>query len=343
MREACKGKELVQTLPGELIKAGITGIGVYVPERVLTNAQLEEIVDTNHEWISTRCGIHERRIAAPEQATSDLAVLSASRALANAGLAPEELDLIIVATNTPDTLFPSTACLVQDRIGAVKAGAFDLAAGCAGFICALAVGSQFIAAGSSRYVLVVGADNLSKFVNWEDRSTCVLFGDAAGAVILGPARKDSGFLNFKLRADGSGGNLLMLPAGGSRLPASRETVENKLHYIQMRGREVFKFAVRVMTEVTGEVLSAGGLDRKDLDFFIPHQANTRIIDAAARRLGLPPEKILVNVDRYGNTSTASIPLALEEALRGGRIKAGDNIVLAGFGAGLTWAGALLRW
>jgi 3-oxoacyl-[acyl-carrier-protein] synthase-3 len=343
LQEVFREKELVLTLPGELIKAGIAGIGVYVPERVLTNAQLEEMVDTNHEWILTRCGIHERHIATPEQATSDLAVLAADRALENAGLAPEELDLIIVATNTPDMFFPSTACLVQDRIGAGKAGAFDLAAGCAGFICALAVGCQFITAGSSRYVLVVGADNLSKFVNWEDRSTCVLFGDAAGAVVLGPAREGSGFINFKLRADGSGGPLLKLPAGGSRLPASRETVENKLHYIQMNGREVFKFAVRVMSEVTEEVLSAGGLGKNDLDFFIPHQANIRIINAAARRLELPPEKILVNVDRYGNTSTASIPLALEEALRGGRIKEGDNIVLAGFGAGLTWAAALLRW
>lgn len=338
-----RGRELVLTLPGELIKAGIAGIGVYVPERVLTNAQLEEMVDTSHEWISTRCGIHQRHIAAPEQATSDLAVLAAERALKNAGLAPEELDLVIVATNTQDMIFPSTACLVQDRIGAAKAGAFDLAAGCAGFIYALAVGSQFISTGSSRYVLVVGAENLSKFVNWEDRKTCVLFGDAAGAVVLGPAREGSGFTSFKLRADGSGSQLLRLPAGGSRLPASLETVENKLHYIHMKGREVFKFAVRVLVEITEEVLSAGGLGKRDLDFFIPHQANTRIIDAAAKRLELPPEKILVNVDRYGNTSTASIPLALEEALRGGRIREGDNIVLAGFGAGLTWAAALLKW
>jgi len=343
LQEVFRGRELVLTLPGELIKAGIAGIGVYVPERVLTNAQLEEMVDTSHEWISTRCGIHQRHIAAPEQATSDLAVLAADRALENAGLAPEELDLVIVATNTQDMFFPSTACLVQDRIGARKAGAFDLAAGCAGFIYALAVGSQFIRAGSSRYVLVVGAESLSKFVNWEDRKTCVLFGDAAGAVVLGPAREGSGFTSFKLRADGSGGPLLRLPAGGSRLPASRETVENKLHYIQMKGREVFKFAVRVMAEITEEVLAAGGLGKNDLDFFIPHQANTRIINSAARRLELPPERILVNVDRYGNTSTASIPLALEEALRGGRIKEGDNIVLAGFGAGLTWAAALLKW
>ena len=333
-------KELVLTLPGELIKAGIAGIGVYVPERVLTNAQLEEMVDTNHEWILNRCGIHERHIATPEQATSDLAVLAADRALDNAGLAPEELDLIIVATNTPDMFFPSTACLVQDRIGAGKAGAFDLAAGCAGLF-ALCWGASLLP--WFAVMFCGGADNLSKFVNWEDRSTCVLFGDAAGAVVLGPAREGSGFTNFKLRADGSGGPLLKLPAGGSRLPASRETVENKLHYIQMNGREVFKFAVRVMSEVTEEVLSAGGLGKNDLDFFIPHQANIRIINAAARRLELPPEKILVNVDRYGNTSTASIPLALEEALRGGRIKEGDNIVLAGFGAGLTWAAALLRW
>lgn len=328
---------------GELIKAGIAGIGVYVPEKVLTNAQLEKMVDTSDEWISTRSGIRERHITAPEQATSDLAVFAADRALADAGIPPEELDLIIVATNTPDMSFPSTACLVQERIGAKKAGAFDLAAGCAGFIYALSVASQFIAAGSCRQVLVIGAENLSKIVNWEDRNTCVLFGDAAGAVVMSPARKGSGFLNFKLGADGSGGPLLRLPAGGSRLPASRATVENKLHYLQMNGREVFKFAVRVMVEAAEEVLSAGGLCKNDLDFFIPHQANIRIIDAAAKRLKLPSEKILINVDRYGNTSTASIPLALEEALRDGRIKQGDHVVMAGFGAGLTWAATLLKW
>jgi 3-oxoacyl-[acyl-carrier-protein] synthase-3 len=330
-------------LPGELIKAGIAGIGVYVPDKVLTNAQLEKMVDTSDEWISTRSGIRERHITAPEQATSDLAVLAADRALADAGSSPEELDLIIVATNTPDMSFPSTACLVQERIGAKKAGAFDLAAGCAGFIYALSVASQFIAAGSCRQVLVIGAENLSKIVNWEDRNTCVLFGDAAGAVVMSPARQGSGFLNFKLGADGSGGPLLRLPAGGSRLPASQATVENKLHYLQMNGREVFKFAVRVMVEATEEVLSAGGFCKNDLDFFIPHQANVRIIDAAAKRLKLPREKILINVDRYGNTSTASIPLALEEALRDGRIKQGDHVVMAGFGAGLTWAAALLKW
>jgi 3-oxoacyl-[acyl-carrier-protein] synthase-3 len=334
---------MVATLPRELINAGIAGLGTYVPERILTNAQLEEMVDTSDEWIRSRSGIRERRITAPEQATSDMAVAAAERALADAGITPEEIDLIIVATNTPDMLFPATACLVQDRIGAKNAGAFDLAAGCTGFIYAMSVGSQFIAAGSCRTVLVIGADNLSKITNWEDRNTCVLFGDGAGAVVLRPVARGSGILAFKLCSDGAGGIHLMMPAGGSRRPATRETVDGKQHYIYMNGREVFKFAVRIMGEAAEEVLAAAGLDKSDLDFFIPHQANIRIIDAAAKRLGLPMEKVLVNVDRYGNTSTASIPLALEEAVHSGRIKKGEHIVMVGFGAGLTWGAVAMKW
>ncbi|BAF59926.1 3-oxoacyl-(acyl-carrier-protein) synthase III [Pelotomaculum thermopropionicum SI] len=327
----------------KLIRAGIAGVGCYLPDRVLTNAHLEEMVETSDEWIITRSGIRERRIASPDQATSDLAVIAAGRALAAAGIGPEEVDMVIVATNTPDMFFPATACLVQDRIGAKRAGAFDLAAGCTGFIYAMAVGSQFISTGASRTVLVIGAETLSRVTNWEDRNTCVLFGDGAGAVVLRPSADESGILAFKLYSDGSKGPLLMMPAGGSRRPATRETVEEKLHYIHMNGREVFKFAVRIMEDAVAEVLDATGLKESEVDFFIPHQANIRIIDSAAKRLGLPMDKVLVNVDRYGNTSTASIPLALEEAWRGGRIKKGDNIVMVGFGAGLTWGAMVIRW
>jgi len=330
-------------LSRELINAGIAGTGTYVPERVLYNSQLEELVDTSDEWIRSRSGIRERRIARPDQATSDLAVAAGERALENAGMAPEEVDLIITATNTPDMFFPATACLVQEKLGAKNAGAFDLAAGCTGFIYALATGSQFIATGSCRTVLVIGAENLSKITNWKDRNTCVLFGDGAGAVVLRPTVEDRCILSFKLRADGAGALHLHMPAGGSRQPATRETVGQNKHYIHMNGREVFKFAVRVMGEAAEEVLALAGLSKSDLDFFIPHQANIRIVKAAARRLGLPMEKVLVNVDRYGNTSTASIPLALEEALQSGRIKKGDNVVMVGFGAGLTWGAVAIKW
>jgi len=328
----------------EVVNAGIAGIGVCVPDRVLTNAELEQMVDTSSEWIFSRTGIRERRIAGPEQATSDLASVAAKRALADAGITPEEVDLIIVATNTPDMFMPATACLVQDRIGAKKkAGAFDLAAGCTGFVHAIAVGSQFIAAGTCRTVLVIGAETLSKMINWEDRSTCVLFGDGAGAVVLRPVPAGSGILAFKLYSDGAGGNHLLIPAGGSRWPVTRETLDEKLHFLRMNGREVFKFAVRVMGEAAEDVLAEAGLKKSDIDFFIPHQANIRIIEPAAKRLGIPMEKVLVNVDRYGNTSTASIPLALEEAVRGGRIKSGDHVVMVGFGAGLTWGSVVVQW
>jgi len=328
----------------EVVNAGIAGIGAYVPDRVLTNAELEQVVDTSSEWIFSRTGIRERRITGPEQATSDLASVAAERALADAGITPEEVDLIIVATNTPDMFMPATACLVQDRIGVKKnAGAFDLAAGCTGFVHAIAVGSQFIAAGTCRTVLVIGAETLSKMIDWEDRSTCVLFGDGAGAVVLRPVPAGSGILAFKLYSDGAGGSHLLIPAGGSRRPTTRETLDNKLHFLRMNGREVFKFAVKVMGEAAEDVLAEAGLDKSDVDFFIPHQANIRIIEPAAKRLGIPMDKVLVNVDRYGNTSTASIPLALEEAVRGGRIKSGDHVVMVGFGAGLTWGSVVVQW
>lgn len=331
-------------MPREVLNAGIAGIGACVPDRILTNAELEQVVDTSSEWIFSRTGIEERRITSPEQATSDLATVAAGRALTNAGIKPEEVDLVIVATNTPDMLMPATACMVQDRLGIKKnAGAFDLAAGCTGFVHALTVGSQFIAAGTCRTVLVIGAETLSKMLNWEDRSTCVLFGDGAGAVVLRTAPEGSGILACKLYSDGAGGPHLLIPAGGSRHPATRETLDGKLHFLQMNGREVFKFAVRVMGEAAEEVLAAAGLDKSDIDFFIPHQANIRIIEPAARRLGVPMEKVLVNVNRYGNTSTASIPLALDEAVRDGRIKSGDYVVMVGFGAGLTWGAVVVKW
>jgi len=330
-------------LPGNLIRAAVTGLGVYVPEKVITNDILEEMVDTSDEWIIERSGIRERHVVAEDEATSDMASIAAVRALADAGVEPEEVDLIIVATNTPDMPFPATACLVQERIGAKRAGAFDLAAGCTGFICAAAAGSQFIATGACRNVLVIGAECLSRITNWEDRNTCVLFGDAAGAVLLQPSLGESGILSFKLRSDGKGARLLYMPAGGSRRPATRETVENKEHYIHMNGREVFKFAVRAMGEAAEEALACAGLSAEDVDLFIPHQANVRIIDAAAKRLGLSPGKVFVNVDRYGNTSTASIPLALYEAVTAGAVKKGQNIVMVGFGAGLTWGAMVLRW
>jgi len=328
----------------EVVNAGILGIGACIPERILTNAELEQMVDTSEEWIRSRTGITERRIAEREQATSDLASVAAERALADAGTEPGEVDLVIVATNTPDMFFPATACLVQDRIGVKKkAGAFDLAAGCTGFVHALAVGSQFIAAGTCRRVLVIGAEIMSRVINWEDRRTCVLFGDGAGAVVLGPVPSGSGILAFKLYSDGSGGPNLLIPAGGSRCPASMETLDRKLHYLQMNGREVFKFAVRVMGEAAEEVIAEAGLEKPDIDFFIPHQANIRIIEPAAKRIGIPMEKVLVNVDRYGNTSTASIPLALEEAVRSCRINNGDHVVMVGFGAGLTWGAVVVKW
>ncbi|MGQ9512548.1 beta-ketoacyl-ACP synthase III [Thermodesulfitimonas sp.] len=323
--------------------AGITGLGVYVPERVLTNFDLERMIETSDAWIHERTGIKERRIAAPDEATSDLGVKAACEALAAAGVAPKEVELVIVATATPDTLFPATACLVQDRLGAKKAAAFDLEAGCSGFVYGLAVAAQFINAGCYRNVLVIGADTLSRVTNWKDRTTCVLFGDGAGAAVVQPVAPPRGILSLYLRADGSGGELLKLPAGGARLPASPETVQAGLHYLHMNGREVFKFAVRSMEEASLEVLRRAGLEPEELGCFIPHQANVRIIDAVAKRLNLPPEKIFINVDRYGNTSAASIPIALYEAVKSGKVKPGTAVLLVAFGAGLTWGGVVLRY
>jgi 3-oxoacyl-[acyl-carrier-protein] synthase-3 len=322
---------------------GILGTGAYVPEKVLTNADLEKMVDTSDEWIVTRTGMKERRIAAPDQASSDLALKAAEQALERAGVSAEELDLIIVATVTPDMSFPTVSCLIQTQLGATKAATFDLSAACAGFLYGVTTASQFIKTGAYRYALVVGVECLSRITDWTDRETAILFGDGAGAVVLGPVEEGYGFLSFELGGDGSKGDLLKVPAGGSRLPASQETVEKRLHTIQMVGREVFKFAVRVIETSTEEALKKAGMTKEDIDFLIPHQANIRIIDAAVKRFGLDEQKVVINIHRYGNMSSASIPVALHEAVMEGRFKKGDKLVLCGFGAGLTWGATVLKW
>ncbi|HXF81741.1 MAG TPA: beta-ketoacyl-ACP synthase III [bacterium] len=321
----------------------IAGIGHYLPERILTNAELERLVETSDEWIVTRTGIRERRIAAPEQASSDLGLEAAREAMADAGVGPEDLDLIIVGTATPDMLFPATACILQDRLGARRAGAFDLSAACSSWAYGIAVAHSYVSSGLADTVLVVGAETLSKITDWKDRSTCVLFGDSAGAAVIRPCEVGQGFLSFYLGADGSGGSLITLPAGGSRRPASYETLERGEHFLKMNGREVYKFAVRQIPRAIEEAAARAGVRLEDVDWFIPHQANIRIIDAAAERLGQPREKFYVNVERFGNTSSASVPVALYEAVRSGRLKRGDLAVLVAFGGGLTWASAALRW
>ncbi len=322
---------------------GILSTGKYVPEKILTNADLEKMVETNDEWIVTRTGMKERHIAREDQASSDLAYEAALIALKKANLAPEDLDLILVATITPDSAFPSTACILQNRLGAKKAAAFDLSAACSGFIYGLASASNFIATGMYKNALVIGAECLSKITDYTDRNTCILFGDGAGAVVLGEVPEGRGFLSFELGADGSGGELLKLAGGGSRMPSSQSTVDNKQHYIYMAGSEVFKFAVRIMGNAAEEVLRKAGLEKSDIDLLVPHQANIRIIQSAVHRLNLPEEKCMINLHKYGNVSAASIPLALAEADEEGRIKPGDCVVLVGFGGGLTWGATAIRW
>lgn len=322
---------------------GIVGTGSYLPEKVLTNADLEKFVDTNDEWIISRTGIRERHIAPKDMPVSELCYQAGLRAIADAQIAPEELDLIIVATMTPDYAFPATACLVADRLGAKNAAAYDLEAACTGFIFAVATASQFVATGMYKTVLVIGGETMSKILNWDDRSTCILFGDGAGAAVLQPVKEGFGFLSFDLGTDGSGGKLLSQPAGGSKCPASLETVGKNLHTLQMEGREVYKFAVKIMGDVSVKVLEKAGLTKDAVDLFIPHQANTRIVDAAVKRLGISPDKVVVNLDKYGNMSAASIPVTLDEAIKEGRINEGDIIVMVGFGAGLTWGACVLKW
>jgi len=329
--------------PGLKRGSTIAGIGRAIPAQVLTNRDLEKFVDTTDEWIQTRTGIRERRIAPPHVATSDLAVEAAREALVDAGLDAGDLDLLIVGTASPDMLFPATACLVQERLGAKRAGAFDLSAACSSWAYGVAMGHAAIASGAADSVLVIGSETLSRITDWTDRATCVLFGDAAAAVVLRPCPPGQGFLAFHLGADGSGGQWISLPAGGSRLPASEQTVAAREHYIKMNGREVFKFAVRMIPRAIEQVVAAAGLSIDDIECFIPHQANIRIITAAAERLGQPLERFFVNVERYGNTSSASVPVALYEALEQGRIRPGDHVVFVAFGGGLTWGAAAMCW
>ncbi len=323
--------------------ARVTGLASAVPERVLTNYDLEKMVDTSDEWIFSRTGIRERRIVEPGQGASHLSVQSSRETLKRAGIAPEELDLIMVATVTPDSPLPATSCLVQSELKAKNAAAFDLVAGCSGFVYALSAGSQFVKGGAYRKVLVVGVDILSSLTNWKDRTTCVLFGDGAGSCILEPGEPGEGVLAVSLGADGECSKFLYIEAGGSKLPPSRDTVSRGLHYIQMAGNEVFKHAVREMESSLVKALKECGLGMGDLDLLIPHQANVRIIDALRRRAGLKEEQVVVNIDRFGNTSSGSIPIAMEEACRDGRLKKGDIVGLTAFGAGLTWGTAILRW
>lgn len=325
-------------------RVDITAIGTYVPEIIVTNDELSQTLETSDEWISTRTGIRERHIAGEGQSASDLGAAAARRALEAAGVEPGELDLIIVASLSPDMLFPATASIISGLIGADGTPAFDLSAACTGFVYALAAGSSFVAAGQADKVLVVGADVVSRMIDWSDRSTAILFGDAAGAVLLQPTDgEESGIIGFDLGNDPAGAAELILPAGGSRLPASAETVARGQHFLKMNGREVFKFATRIIVSSGKQVLAGNGLTIDDVDLFVPHQANIRIIDAAAKKLGIPPERVFSNLERYGNTSCASIPLCLDEAAASGRLGRGDTVLMTGFGAGLSWGSCLVRF
>jgi 3-oxoacyl-[acyl-carrier-protein] synthase-3 len=326
-----------------MLRARIIATGSYAPEKVLTNFDLEKIVPTADSWITERTGIKERRIAGVDQATSDLALEASQSALKYAGIKARELDLIIVATVTADKPFPSTACILQHRLDAKKAAAFDINAACSGFVYGLSVANSFIQSGQYKKILLVGAETLSRFVDWEDRNTCVLFGDGAGATVLEATKGENGILSSHLHADGSLGDLLSLPGGGSRYPASKETVDKKMHYIKMKGNETFKVAVKALENLVAETLRQNNLKPSQLSCMIPHQANLRIIQATAKRLGLSIDKVIINIDRYGNTSAASIPIALDEAVRNGRIRKDDYLLLEAFGGGLTWASALIRW
>lgn len=322
--------------------ARISALGVHVPERVLTNAEISQSLDTSDEWILTRTGIRERRIARADEAASDLGEVAARRCLESGALDPGELDLVIVTTISPDHIMPATASIVADKIGATKAGAFDVQAGCTGFVYGLAIATAFVSANIYQNILVIGAEVLSKMVDWEDRGTCVLFGDGAGAVLVQPTDNGSIF-SFDLGNDGSGASYLNVPAGGSRKPASYETVRLHEHAMHMTGSEVFKFATRTVVGSCEKVLGDAGLTVEDVDLFVPHQANIRIIETAARRLGFTEAQVFANLDRYGNTSCASIPICLHEASQNGRLKKGDMLLMAGFGAGLTWGSCLTKW
>src|SRR5271168_700133 len=326
------------------IAAKITGVAGYLPPRVVTNADLEKLVDTNDEWIRSRTGIRERHYADPGVASSHLGTEAAKKLLAMKGVRPEEIDMIVVATVTPDMLFPATACLIQDRLGATQAWGFDLSAACSGFLYALTVGAQFVGAGTQKKVLVIGSDVMTSILDYQDRTTCVLFGDGAGAVLLEPTdRDDEGILDFKHQVDGSGGKYLFMPGGGSLHPASHETIDQKMHYVHQEGAQVFKYAVRNMADLACEMLERNGYTSKDLALVVPHQANLRIIRAMQERLGVDDSKIMVNIERYGNTTAGTIPLGLRDAVEQGRLKKGDLVLLVAVGAGYTSGAVLMRW
>jgi len=326
------------------IRAKISALGTYVPPRLLTNADLEKMVDTNNDWIMTRVGIRERHIVDKGVATSDLAVEAAKKVLAQRGLTPNDVEAIILGTVTPDMFFPSTACLVQHKLGAKGIWGFDVSAACSAFIYALQTGAQFIATGTHKRVLVIGADVMSSIIDYTDRATCVIFGDGAGAVILEPAEDDSvGLIDFIHEVDGAGGCYLYMPGGGSLHPSSHQTVDQKMHYVHQDGQQVFKFAVRKQTEACAKLLARNGLKGADIDAFIPHQANVRIINATAERLGLRPEAVIVNIERFGNTTAGTIPLAMATAIEQGKLKKGSLVLLASVGAGFTVGATLLRW
>lgn len=330
-------------MTAKLCNAGILGTGFYVPEKIMTNADLEKIVETSDEWIVERTGIKERRIAEDNQPMSDLALRAAKAALADAAVAAEDLDLIIVATLTSDRIIPSTACMIQNLLGAKHAAAFDLSAACSGFAYAASVAAQFIETGAYKKALVIGAETLSKYINWEDRNTCVLFGDGAGAAVLGQVEEGYGILSFDLGSDGSGGDAIQIPSSGSLMPVSKESIDQKLNLIHMNGRDVFKFAVKAMGKTVKNSLAKIDMPQEKIDWLVPHQANIRIIESAAKRLSMPMDKVIVNIHKYGNMSAACIPIALAEAAAAKRFKKGDIIVLSGFGAGLTWASCIIRW
>lgn len=330
-------------LDGSQPRAAILGLGTYVPSKILTNDDLAKVVDTSDEWITTRTGIKRRHVAAPDQTTSDLAFLASERALAQSGVRAEDLDLILVGTASPDMYFPATACLIQERLGAPRAWAFDLLAACSSFVYGLITASQLIETGMIRHALVVGAETLTRLVDWTDRSTCILIGDGAGAVVLGPSTSGAGILCGILGADGSAGDLLKLPAGGSRIPITTTVIEQNLHRARMDGQAVFKLAVRTIPKLIEQTVAKAGWTMADIDRIIPHQANLRIIEAMANQLKLPMTKFAVNVQEYGNTSAASVPLALSDAIHDGQVSPGDRIILAAFGGGFTYAACALVW
>lgn len=325
------------------MRAQTLGIGYCLPDRILTNQDLEKMVDTTDEWIVERTGIHERRIVSPGEKNSDLSVEAARRALQDAKIDPLQLDLIIVATASPDMPFPSTACIVQALLGAKNAAAFDLAAGCTGFVYAMTVAEKFLKTPDYNYILIIGCDIVSSVIDYTDRNTCILFGDGAGAMVMGKTEGDNGLLSTKIAADGNGAMLLYMPAGGSAIPASHESVDKRLHYLRMNGNEIFKFASKTVPEMANNVLTQAGLTYDDIDLFVPHQANLRIIQSAMRRMKLPPEKVAINLDKCGNISAGSIPVALAQYMEKNPLKSGANILMVAFGTGLTYAGAVLRW